>query len=123
MNGMARAVVLSRMRAALRLLVCLLTSASIAAAVVPAQAVVPQVVKAGCCAKMKMDAPANDCGHHAPKSNQEKECCAACASCVALLPSIPRPFVYPPTGEESFASLSIREHVRSDRPPVPPPRA
>jgi len=28
-----------------------------------------------------------------------------------------------PTGEESFAALSIREHVRSHRPPVPPPIA
>ena len=90
---------------------------------VPAQAVVPQGVKAGCCAKMKMDAQANDCGHHAPKSNQEKECCAACVPCMAILSSATKPFVYPPTGEESFAALSIREHVRSHRPPVPPPRA
>jgi hypothetical protein len=111
------------MRAALRFLVCLLTSASIAVAIVPAQAVVPQVVKAGCCAKMKMDAQADDCGHHAPKSDQEKECCAACVHCVAILSSATRPFVYPPTGEESFAALSIREHVLSHRPPVPPPRA
>ena len=111
------------MRAAFRLLVCLVTSASIAVAVIPAQAVAPQVVKAGCCAKMKMDAPANDCGHHAPKSNQEKECCAACVFCVAVLSPATTPFVYPPTGSESFAVLSIREHVRSHRPPVPPPRA
>ena len=111
------------MRAAIRLLVCLVTSASIAVAVIPAQAVVPQVVKAGCCAKMKMDAQANDCGHHAPKSDQEKECCAACVFGLALFFTPATPFIYSPSGEESFATLSIHEHVRSDRPPVPPPRA
>jgi hypothetical protein len=108
---------------ALRILVCLVTSASIVVAMVPAQAAVSQTGRAGCCAKMKMDAQAKDCGHHAPKSEQEKECCAACVPCVAIIPSATRPFVYPSTGEESFAALSIREHVRSHRPPVPPPRA
>ena len=111
----------SPVRALLRLLVCLATSAAIAAAVVPAQAVAPQA-KAGCCATMKMDAPADDCGHHAPKSNQEKECCAACMSCLAVLSSV-TPFVYPPTGEESFAAFTFSGSDRSHRPPVPPPRA
>lgn len=111
------------MRAALRLLVCLVTSASIVVAVVPARAVAPPVARAGCCAKMKMDAQVKECGHHAPKSDQEKECCAACVPCVAILSPTARPFVYSSTGEESFAPLSIREHARSHRPPVPPPRA
>jgi hypothetical protein len=111
------------MRAALRFLVCLVTSASIAVAVIPAQAAVPQVVKAGCCAKMKMDAQANDCGHHAPKSDPDKECCAACAFGLALFFAPATPFVYSPSGVESFPTLSICEHVRSHRPPVPPPRA
>jgi hypothetical protein len=110
------------MRAVLRLLVCLVISASIAVAMIPTQAAVPQVVKAGCCAKMKMDAQANDCGHHAPKSNQEKECCAACVFGLALFFTPATPFLHPPSGEEFFATLSIREHVRSYRPPVPPPR-
>ena len=109
------------MRGALRLLVCLLASASIAVAVVPTHVAVPQM-KAGCCAKMKMDTPANDCGRHAPKSNQEKECCAGCVFCLAILVKTV-PLVYPPTGEESFANVAIREQVRSHRPPVPPPRA
>jgi hypothetical protein len=113
----------SSMRAVFRLLICLLASASIAVAGIPAQAVVPQVVKAGCCTKMKMDPQANDCGHHAPKSDQEKECCAACVFGLALFFTPVTPFVYSPSGEEYFATLSIRGHVRSDRPPVPPPRA
>jgi hypothetical protein len=111
------------MRSALRFLVCLVTSASIAVAVIPAQATVPQVVKAGCCAKMKMDVQANDCGHHAPKSDQEKECCAACAFGLALFFTSATPFVYLASGPESFPTVSICEHVRSRRPPVPPPRS
>jgi hypothetical protein len=111
------------MRVTLRLLVCLAISASIAFAVIPAQSAVPQIEKASCCAKMKMDAPANDCGQHAPKSTQDKQCCSGCVFCLAILLSARTPFVYSPSGEESFATLSIHEHVRSDRPPVPPPRA
>ena len=111
------------MRAVLRLLVCLVTSASIAIAVISAQAAVPQVVNAGCCAKMKVGGQESDCGHHAPKSDQDKQCCSGCLFCLAMLVSATTPFVYPPTGEESFATLSIREHGRSHRPPVPPPRA
>ena len=107
----------------LRLLVCLVISASIAVAVIPVQATVPQVVKAGCCAKMKMDAQTNDCGHHAPKSDREKECCVACAFGLALFFTPATPFIHSPSGGESFATLSVREHVRSHRPPVPPPRA
>ncbi|PYJ08197.1 MAG: hypothetical protein DMF06_13455 [Verrucomicrobia bacterium] len=109
------------MRALLRLLVCLATSLAIAVAVIPAQAMAPQA-KAGCCATMKMDGPGDDCGHHVPKSNQEKECCAACMSCLAVLSSA-APFVYSPTGEESFAAFTISGQARSHRPPVPPPRA
>ena len=111
------------MRAVLRFFVCLVIFASIAAAVIPAQAAAPLVLKAGCCARMKMDAPANDCGHHAPKSEHDKQCCSGCVFCLGALLPATKPFVYPPSGEESFVTLSIREHVRSDRPPVPPPRA
>jgi hypothetical protein len=110
------------MRAVLRLLVCLVTSASIAIAMIPPQTGAPPVVKAGCCAKMKMGAQENDCGHHSPKSDQDKQCCSGCVFCLAVLLPAPTRFVYPPTGEESFATFSIRDRVRSHRPPVPPPR-
>jgi hypothetical protein len=79
--------------------------------------------KAGCCAKMKTEQAANDCGQHAPNPTQDKQCCSGCVFCLAILLSTKTPFVYPPTGEESFATLAIREHVRSYRPSVPPPRA
>src|ERR1700682_522026 len=111
------------MRTTLRLLLCLAISASIATIVIPARAAVPQPAQTSCCAKMKREEAANDCGQHAPKPTQDKQCCSGCVFCLAILLSTTTPFVYPPTGEESFATLSIHEHVRSHRPPVPPPRA
>jgi hypothetical protein len=71
---------------------------------------------------MKKDVEPKDCGQHSPKSNEDKQCCSMCAFCLAVLPT-KTPFVYPPAGEEFFATLAMREHVRSHRPPVPPPRA
>lgn len=114
---------MKRMRAALTALAALAISCSIALAAVPAQTPVSQARKASCCALMKAVAGDDDCGHHAPKSDQEKQCCAGCVFCLAVLSASPAPFVYPPTGEESFALLTGRELVRPHRPLVPPPRA
>ena len=110
----------SPMRTLLRLLICLAISCSLGLASIASQAAVP-LAKAGCCAQMEKDAEPKDCGQHSQK-NEDKQCCSMCAFCVAVL-ATKTPFVYPPTGEESFATLSLREHVRSERPPVPPPRA
>ncbi len=110
------------MRAVLRLLLCLLLSCSIVFAVVPREPLVPAVAKTSCCAKMKMES-AHDCDRHAPKSDQDKQCCAFCALGLGLLATFAAPFVYPPVGDETFAAYISSEHSRSQRPPVPPPRA
>jgi ferredoxin len=86
------------------------------------QAAAPKIEKTKCCAKMKAKAGGDDCAQHAPKSDQEKQCCAGCVICVAVLPTSAMAFVYPPTGDESFARFFVRELIRSDRPQVPPPR-
>lgn len=109
------------MRAVLRFLVCLAISCSLTLAAIPAQAAIPQK-KASCCAKTKVDAPANDCSHQTPRSNEDKQCCSMCAFCVAVLSTTPLLF-YPPVGEQPFASFTASERTRSHRPPVPPPRA
>jgi hypothetical protein len=111
------------MRAVLRLLLCLLLSCSIAFAVVPREPLVPAIEKTDCCAKMKMESAAHDCERHAPKSDQDQQCCAFCAFGLAVLASSATPFVYPPVGDETFAAYISSEHSRSQRPPVPPPRA
>jgi hypothetical protein len=87
------------------------------------QAAAPKIEKTKCCAKTNAKTTADDCAQHAPKSDQEKQCCAACVICVAVLPTSAMEFVYPPTGDQSFARFLVRELIRSDRPQVPPPRS
>jgi hypothetical protein len=112
-----------RMQAALRLLICLVLSSSIAFAAVPAQVPVPQIEKAGCCAKMKTESAPRECDRHAPKSHQDQQCCALCAIGLALVATFAAPFVYPPVGDETFTAYISSEHSRSQPPLVPPPRA
>jgi hypothetical protein len=111
------------MRATLRFLLCLLLSCSIGFAAIPRSAPVPDIEKTSCCAKMKTASATHDCDRHAPKSDQDKECCALCAFGLALLPTVARPLVYPPVGDETFAAYISSERSLSHRPPVPPPRA
>jgi hypothetical protein len=111
------------MRATLRLLLCLLLSCSIGFAAIPRQAPAPEIEKTSCCAKTKTASVTHDCDRHAPKSDQDKECCALCAFGLALLATFANPFIYPPLGDETFAAYISSEHSRSQRPPVPPPRA
>ncbi|MEY2494637.1 MAG: hypothetical protein QOJ45_1129 [Verrucomicrobiota bacterium] len=110
------------MRATLRFLVCLFVSCSIAFAVIPAQAPVRQIEKASCCAKMKAEMATDGCGHHEPNSDPDKQACSGCIFCLAAILSVTTPFVFPPQDEESFATFTARELVRSQRPHVPPPR-
>ena len=111
------------MQGALRVLICLVISCSIAFAAVPAQMPVTQIEKMSCCAKTKAETAGHDCERHAPKSDQDKECCALCAIGLSLVATFAAPFVYPPVGDETFAAYISSEHSRSQRPPVPPPRA
>jgi hypothetical protein len=111
------------MQTVLRLLVCLAISCSIALGAVPVRINLPQVEKAGCCAKMKAAVNSNACDRHAPKSEDDKQCCAACALGCAILANSATPFFYPSTGDEKFAAFISSERLRSHRPPVPPPRA
>jgi hypothetical protein len=111
------------MQGALRLLICLVISCSIAFAAVPAQMPVTQIEKANCCATMKMESAAHECDRHAPKPDQDKQCCAFCALGLGLPATFATPFVYPPVGDETFAAYIFSEPTHSQRPPVPPPRA
>ena len=116
---------MGRMRSALRLLLCLLLSSSIALAAIPVQVQVHagEIEKQDCCAKMAGAKSGDGCARHAPASSEEKQCCLACAFGLALFLDGARSFVYPPVGDEAFAAFVSTELSRSDRPPVPPPRA
>ena len=99
-------------------------SALLAFAVAPVQSKVSGRVKSRCCATMQSGSQQNGCDHHqAPKSDQDKQCCAGCVFCLVTLLPATTVFLYPPQKEESLATLAVGEHVRFDRPPVPPPRA
>jgi hypothetical protein len=111
------------MQAVLRFLVCLAISCSIGLGAVPLQINLPRAENAGCCAAMKAHANTHECERHTPKSEDDKQCCAACALGCAVLVTAGTPFIYPSTGEERFAVFIAFERLRSDRPPVPPPRA
>jgi hypothetical protein len=111
------------MRAALRILLCLSLCGSLAFAALPRQPLVPEIQKSDCCAKMKAESSSHECGHQPPKSDPDKQCCAACAFGLAGILASSMPFVYPAAGEENFAAYLLSELTRSQRPPVPPPRA
>ena len=110
-------------RRTFRFLTCLALSASIAFAALPRQPLVPEIEKTDCCAKMKAESASHDCDRHAPKPDPDKQCCAACAFGLAGVVAAATPFVYPPVGDQNFATYLLSEHTRSQRPPVPPPRA
>jgi hypothetical protein len=111
------------MRATLRFVICLLLGCSIGFAAIPREAPVPKTEKTSCCARMKAASVTHDCERHAPKPDQDQDCCAFCAFGLAVLTSNATSFVYPPVGDETFAAYISSEHNRSQRPPVPPPRA
>jgi hypothetical protein len=111
------------MRATLRLLLWLLLSCSFAFAAIPREPLVPEIEKRNCCTKMKMESAAHECDRHAPKSDHDKQCCAFCALSLGLPATFAAPFLYPSVGDETFAAYISSEHSRSQRPPVPPPRA
>jgi hypothetical protein len=111
------------MRATLRLLLCLLLSGSLGFAAIPRQPPVPELEKTDCCAKMTAESINHECEHQTPKSDPDKQSCAACALCLSGVIAAATPFVYPSVGDETFAAYVSSGHFRSQQPPVPPPRA
>jgi len=110
-------------RMAFRFLVCLVVASSIALAAVPRQPAPAAGGRTDCCATMTGPSATHECERHAPKPEPDAQCCALCAMGCALLVTLAAPFVYPPVGDETFPAYICSEPSRSQRPPVPPPRA
>jgi len=108
-------------RSVLHVLVCLAIGSSLAFAALPGQMPRLEVPKADCCAKMQ--AQKGECEHHRPQPDPDKECCAACVFGLVAVVQAVAPFIYPPTGEATFAAYLSSGHLLPHRPPVPPPRA
>ena len=112
------------MRLAIRLLVPVIMVIVLVTTFVPARAATG-LIKASCCASMKANTFAGDsgCRHDQPTQSNDERCCAGCAFCVAVLPARTNRFACPPAAEQGFTMLLVNALSRSERPPVPPPRA
>jgi len=105
------------MRAVIRYALLFALSLAMGAAGVPSEAkILPEEPR--CCLLMKQDG----CDQQPVKSSEQQQCCASCMSCFALPAAAGTSFVYAPTGEETFAFLSVTAHARAQRPELPPPR-
>lgn len=111
------------MLAVTRLLLALLAALAVTMTLLPGRTA-SAAGERNCCAMMKMLAPFNEsqCQHDSPMQSNDKRCCAGCASCVAIMAPAATPFLYAASGDWTFAALSVTEHDRGERPPVPPPR-
>ena len=79
--------------------------------------------KSSCCARMKAVGSQNDCGKDAPKLPQDRQCCVGCANCLALYLPNHHSLNFSPSLAWTLALTSMHGNGRSERPPVPPPRA
>src|SRR5437870_581684 len=79
----------------------------------------PAPKKSNCCAQHKAEDP---CSHRSAPQEQQ-QCCVSCPLCVAILINSGVNLSFPPAGDEFFPDFTANAPSRSDRPPVPPPRA
>ena len=110
-------------RGALRSLVFLVLTCGLTIMAAPRHPLAPEIAKTDCCALMAAAASSHECERHTPKPDPDQDCCANCPFSLAILATANTPFVYPPTGDETFAAYISAGHFLPHRPPVPPPRA
>jgi hypothetical protein len=77
--------------------------------------------QASCCAHLKGVAHCSN--KQAPAKPEQDQCCGFCVLGMALISDQVASFQPPPLGDELFPNFVMKERSRSDRPPVPPPRA
>ena len=108
------------MRTVTALVILLALFASLGPLAQPLQSALPLPGRSDCCAKM--NEPQNDCGKQAPKSKQDRQCCATCVIGLGLFIAGATPLATTQPGDESFPLYRLQERSRSERPPTPPPR-
>ena len=114
---------IASMPTALKLLLFGLISASISTIVLPLQAKMMRPAKAGCCEHMTAPTSDGDCGGHPAKPSPDRQCCAACALGLTLFLATATPLINSQSEGRLISSNFLSTSERSDRPPVPPPRA
>jgi len=63
------------------------------------------------------------CGGSEPVKSQDRQCCPGCTVGLSLFLTSTAAFIFSPEGGERFIDEIAASSSRSDRPPVPPPRA
>ena len=103
--------------------IVLIVAASIFAVTLPTRAEVskPPRHRMSCCAQMAGER--GHCGGSEPMKSQDGQGCAACNLCLSLIATSSFSFVFPPDHGEKLVDEIAGSSSRSDRPPVPPPRA
>ena len=88
------------------------------------RAPLPQITRSSCCAfGTTAGGQSDDCGRHSPNSKQDRQCCANCFIPVVASLNSASGLIPPTPDAEEFPCLVTHEQGRTDRPPVPPPRA
>jgi hypothetical protein len=102
----------------------LIVGVSVLAVGLPTRAEMPQKPpqhRMSCCAHVPGER--GHCGGSEPLKSQDRQCCAACNLCLSFIAASTYPFVFSSDpGEKVFGEIAASSS-RSDRPPVPPPRA
>jgi hypothetical protein len=101
----------------------LILALSIVAVTLPIRAEVPQPQRhrMSCCAHMAGER--GHCGGSEPIKSADQQGCVGCNLCLSLIAASTYPFIFSPDRGESFVGEIATSSSRSDRPPVPPPRA
>lgn len=92
------------------------------AVTLPLRSATPPQAASSCCARVLMRGQQNDCAKHMPKSQPDRQCCAACAAGLTLFPGAAVSFCPSSFGKQAFESSEAKALARSLRPPTPPPR-
>src|SRR5438270_5271127 len=111
------------MRLALEFVLFGVISASISTIVLPLQAKIVLKPKTGCCEHMTAPNNDGDCGGNPAKPSPDRQCCAACALGLTLFLATATPLINSQSEGRLISSNFLSTSERSDRPPVPPPRA
>jgi hypothetical protein len=101
----------------------LIVALSIFAVTLPVRAEVPQSHqhRMSCCAHMAGER--SHCGGGEPVKSQDRQCCPACNVGISLFLASCSVFIFSQERGEKLVSEIAASSSRSDRPPVPPPRA
>jgi hypothetical protein len=101
----------------------LIVALSIFAVTLPVRAEVPQPRqhRMSCCAHMAGES--GHCEGSEPVKSQDRQCCPGCTADLSLFLTSSAAFIFSPEGGERFIDEIAASSSRSDRPPVPPPRA